>query len=217
MCEYSPRVTASTERKRKRLPDAEARAAAAAVRLAASRGWLQIGFRDIAEEAELSLEELHVVATSKPTLLRAFARSIDAAMLASYAAGKEEGESPRDRLFAVTMARLDALAPHRDGVAAIVRAALCDLPTACALTATLNRSLTWMLEAVGLGSSGFAGALRRRGLALILASTLRVWLRDTSEDLGPTMAHLDRQLRRAEWLAGMVFSGKGRRTDAVEA
>ena len=86
-------------------PNVEARAAAAAVRLAASRGWLRIGFRDIAEEAGLSLEELHAVATSKPALLRAFARGIDAAMLASYAAGKEEEESRRDRLFAVTMAR----------------------------------------------------------------------------------------------------------------
>ena len=211
-------MTASTAGMRERPPDAEVRAAAAAVRLAASHGWLRIGFRDIAEEAGLSLEELHAVATSKPALLRAFVRSIDAAMLASYAAGKkEETESRRDRLFAITMARLDVLAPYRDGVAAIVRAARCDLPTVCALTATLNRSLTWMLEAAGLGSSGFAGALRRRGLALILASTLRVWLRDTSEDMGTTMAHLDRQLRRAEWLADMVFSGKGERTEAVEA
>ena len=184
-------------------PDAESRAVDAALRLAAARGWRRVGLGDIAEEADLSLAGLHAVARSKSALLRVFLRRIDAATLAASPTGADES-SRRDRLFAVTMARLDALGPYRDGVAAIARAARCDPATAVALTVAQQRSLTWMLEAAGAPTGGFAGAVRMKGFALILASTLRTWLRDTSEDLGPTMAHLDRQLRRAEWLANLM-------------
>ncbi|MEE3092498.1 MAG: TetR family transcriptional regulator, partial [Pseudomonadota bacterium] len=45
------------------------------------------------------------------------------------------------------------------------------------------------------------GLLRAKGLLAVWLITERVWLGDDSPDLGPTMAALDRNLRRAEKFA----------------
>jgi hypothetical protein len=58
--------------------------------------------------------------------------------------------------------------------------------------------MEWSLEAAGIGSYGLSGLARARVLAAIYVSTILVWLRDDSPDLGRTMAHIDRSLRRAE-------------------
>ena len=74
------------------------------------------------------------------------------------------------------------------------------------------QSLGWMLEAAGLDSSGFRGALRVRGLALVWAAAFRVWL-DDGEDQAKTMAELDRRLRQAEDLLNTVARFSRRRAE----
>jgi ubiquinone biosynthesis protein COQ9 len=65
-----------------------------------------------------------------------------------------------------------------------------------------------MLAAAGMPHGGVEGELRLQCLGAIYASTLWAWARDESEDLAATMAHLDRQLRRAqrvfEWLRSVA-------------
>jgi hypothetical protein len=58
--------------------------------------------------------------------------------------------------------------------------------------------MTWVLEAARLSSSGLFGVVQTKGLALVWLQTTRTWLHDDSPDLAPTMATLDRSLRRAE-------------------
>ncbi|MHA1568564.1 MAG: hypothetical protein ACTSXZ_03765, partial [Alphaproteobacteria bacterium] len=91
------------------------------------------------------------------------------------------------------------------GLRAVARDSLGD---PCALLCRgplLLRSMAWMLEAAGIGSAGLNGRIRTRGLAVIHASVLPVWLRDDSADMAKTMAVLDRRLARAESLASMVW------------
>ena len=80
--------------------------------------------------------------------------------------------------------------------------------------ARLLRSMSWSLEAAGVGSVGPAGRLRVKGLAAIYAGAVCVWLRDDSPDLGRTMAHLDRSLRRAEGLVTALPMPRRGRTQA---
>src|SRR5215475_2289184 len=91
----------------------------AAFGLAAERGWADLALADIAAAAKLSLADLYAVHPSKAAILEAFSRDIDRQVLAAQDGAGEE--SPRDRLFDVLMKRFDALAPHREGLAAIVR------------------------------------------------------------------------------------------------
>ena len=65
-------------------------------------------------------------------------------------------------------------------------------------------TMTLILEAAGISASGPFGMLRAKGLLVVWLATARVWLKDESPDLGPTMAALDRNLRRAERLAMQI-------------
>jgi len=187
----------------------------AALALAAERGWSRVSLHAIAERAGVSLKTLHGRFPCKEAILCAFARRIDEAVLA--ARDPELAQEPaRERLFAVLMARLDALKPYKAGVRALVRAACADPVTLLCGALQLASSMAWMLEAAELSSAGPAGALRVKGLAAVHLATLRVFLADDSEDLAPSMAALDRNLRRAERLA-LLFEGRRSRRRRAEA
>ena len=64
------------------------------------------------------------------------------------------------------------------------------------LAPALARSMAWMLEAGGAPAHRPVDLLRVKLLAGIHLSVMRVWLRDDSEDLGRTMASLDKALKR---------------------
>jgi len=187
----------------------------AALALAAERGWSRVSLHAIAERAGVSLKTLHARFPCKEAIPCAFARRIDEVVLA--ARDPELAQEPaRERLFAVLMARLDALKPYKAGVRALARAACVDPVTLLGGALQLASSMAWMLEAAELSSAGPAGALRIKGLAAVHLATLRVFLADDSEDLAPSMAALDRNLRRAERLA-LLFEGRRSRRRRAEA
>ena len=69
---------------------------------------------------------------------------------------------------------------------------------ALALGPALQRSMAAMLQAAGLSSEGFPGALRKNGLLAIHTAVSRTFDGDESTDLSKTMAALDSRLKRAE-------------------
>jgi AcrR family transcriptional regulator len=173
-----------------------------AMRLAAERGWRDLALAEIADAAKLPLSKVYPVFPSKAAMLSAFARRIDAAVLAAEEPGAREGGA-QDRLFDALMRRFDALKPYREALANIVfdqagdpLAALCGL-------CRLERSMACMLEAALLSADGLRGALRIKALGCAYLATLRVFLRDDSPDMAATMAALDRNLRRLDRLAGL--------------
>ncbi|HUL05329.1 MAG TPA: TetR family transcriptional regulator [Candidatus Acidoferrum sp.] len=169
---------------------------AAALRLAAERGWAALALADIAAAAKLSLAELYATYPSKTAILIALSREVDRQVLAGLEEGGEE--STRDRLFDLIMKRFDALAPYREGLSAVARDAGRDPVAALCGMGQLARSMGLMLEAAGVSSSGLVGALRTKALGAIYLATMRDWFRDDSTDKARTMAALDGRLRRAE-------------------
>jgi AcrR family transcriptional regulator len=192
----------------------------AALRLAADRGWAELSLHDIAVEAKVPLAKVYPHFTGKQDILDAFARRIDGAVLGEIdaeASALFEGSSPRDRLFDVIMRRLELLQPHKQALGNILYdqlrrppAALCSLPQAL-------RSMSWMLEAAEISTTGYVGLLRTKGLVAIYLATLRVWLRDDSEEMSKTMAALDGYLRRAESLIGRLSRRGGPAEASPEA
>lgn len=177
--------------------DVATKALETAMRLAAEGQWRDLSLAEIAAAAKLPLAEVYAVYPSKQAILSAVFRRVDAAVIAAEdPAGREE--PARDRLFDVLMRRFDALSPYREAVATIIRAQARDpLAAVCGL-ARLGRSMACMLEAAGLSTSGLRGALRIEALGAAYLATLRVWLRDESPDMAPTMAALDRHLGRLD-------------------
>ena len=164
----------------------------AAMQVAARIGWHKARLADIAEEAGLSLADLHDRYDSKQALLDGLVRHIDRIVLKGAQQSNGEDSSPRDRLFDILMQRFDALNPYKDGIRAIVRDAGGGIAELLCGGCRLLRSMRWMLEAAGIGTAGWPGGLRVKGLAVVFAATAQVWLRDDSEDMAKTMAALDR-------------------------
>ncbi len=171
----------------------EGRIISAALRLAAERPWNEISLRDIAEAAGMNLAGLSDYYHSKSEILAGFVKQVDREVL-SKAPAPQPGESQRDALFEVIMARFDVLAPYKSALNSIISSGETELP----MIPTLLSSQAWMLQAAGIDSDGPAGGLRTAGLASVYASVVRTWLEDDDPGLARTMAALDRKLRRGE-------------------
>jgi hypothetical protein len=161
------------------------RAADAALALAADRPWSEISLLDIARAAEVPFAELYAKAPSKAALVGRLSRRFDRAALET-ASGEED---PVDRLFEASMARLEAMEPHRAVLTAIGRAEPAALAKRLPLTARA------LLEASGIDSSGTRGALRLAAMTAVWVRILQVW-RDDEGALNRTMAELDKRLKQ---------------------
>lgn len=140
--------------------------------------------------------------------LDALLGSFDQAALAAFRPSPEE--SPRERLFQLAMARFDAMRPHRAAVARLLADARTRPGLALVLTLALGRSAATLLGAADIPATGPAGIARTKALAAILADVGRTWLSDESEDLGATMAALDRRLGEAErWAQRLLGRAAG--------
>ncbi len=189
----------------------------AALALAAEQGWRRLSLAEIARGAGVSLVDAYATFPTKADILAAIIADTDRQVLAGPPPDLEE--TPRDRLFDVIMRRFDALAPHKSAVAAVVR----DLPgeplTVLVMLPRVLNGMAWMLEAAGLSSAGFRGFVRTKGLAAVYLASLRVWLEDDTPDMAPTMAELDRGLRRAETILrgcrALVPGGRALRSEAA--
>ena len=192
--------------------DPEEKIVNAALRLAASRGWSGLSLADIAKAAKVSLSELSKSFSSKAQILAAYGRRIDARVLQDVSAEDMSGETARDRLFDVLMMRFDALSEDKAALKRIAADMRRDPLAGAPLARPLLQSMGWMLEAAGIDSSGIAGAVRVRGLALVWGAAFRVWL-DDGEDQSKTMAELDRRLREGSELLERLsrFDPRGRR------
>ncbi len=171
----------------------------AALTLAAQKGWNNVSLREVAKKAKIALPELHEHFGDRLDIIAAWGRLLDRQVL------NETGEidlsfPARDRLFDILMARFDALNENRDGAKAILRSLRTDPKQAVIALPHLGRSMSWMLEAAGIETSGVKGALKIAGLAAVYLKSLWVWCDDESPDMSKTMAALDKNLgRAAQW------------------
>ena len=165
-------------------------------KLVAEQGWHRLTLNAVAAEAGMSLAELREKVPHKGALPCLFARSVDQAVLRGTPATSTG--TARDRLFDVLMQRIDVLQPHRDGLIRMGKEMRTDPLLALMLAPQMAASMSWMLEAARIDTSGITGALRVKGLCAVWIATLRAWEQDEGSDLGQTMAGLDKALDRAE-------------------
>lgn len=166
----------------------------------------RISLPEVAAHAGVSLAEMRAAFATPYDLLDAFLKTTDRQVLAE--GGPDEGvdlqEPAHERLFEVLMRRLDALEPHRDAVASLMRSARRNPILGLQLLRLSTRSQRWMLAAAGIDATGLFGEIRARGLAVLFSRLLEVWLKDEDPGLSRTMAHLDRELRDGAKLLGLL-------------
>lgn len=190
---------------------------AAAFHQAARIGWRNVRVAAAASEAGLSVARARYRFPSRASVLVRFGRLADAAALGEPA----EGETLRERLFAMLMRRFDVLQAHRAGILALLSSLPGRPRTALFLALLTGVSMRWILDAAGASTLGVAGRLRIKGLMAVWLWALRAWERDETADLTTTMAALDVALARAEraaaWLARLPGTGAAPATAAAPA
>lgn len=187
----------------------------AALSLAAERPWRSVTLADIAAAARTDLAALQENFASRTAIVTAIMSRTDAAVLGGTDAAASE--PVHDRLLDALLRRLDELRPHKQAVRSILSGMPADPLGALCAAPRFLASMGWMLESAGIGSAGLAGRLRVNGLAAIYLGALRVWLADDTPDQGRTMAWLDRRLRQAGRLAGMLPGSRRRASPEAPA
>ncbi|MEP3114712.1 TetR/AcrR family transcriptional regulator [Nisaea sp.] len=180
--------------------------------VAGEQGWSDLTIEAAAERAGVSAPEAISVFPDKRRILNALADRFE--RLAATTVDAEAGDPSLpvpERLFDAIMTRFELLQEHRDGYAAVLAAARTDPGMALAGLARLTPAMGLVLRQTGLGDRGPIGCLRRKVLAGLYLSVLQVWLSDTSEDLGPTMAALDKRLRQLDEIVASTPIGRKRR------
>jgi AcrR family transcriptional regulator len=165
-------------------------------------GWKSLSLTALARKAKIPPATLYDLCPDKRALLALIAKRIDLAAL-DRAADPDDDTPPRDRAFDAILSCFESMTPLKPALQVIHDDSVGD-PGALldALPATI-RSANWIADAAGLPTSGWHGFLVTRGIGVLLAETLGVWLKD-GQDLAKTMAHVDRRLRMIEEWAGML-------------
>ncbi len=181
-----------------RKPDAETRLADAALKLLAKTPWSGLTLAAVARAAKLPLASLQATLPAKPALLGLLLRKFGAATAAAYRPDKQA--DMRGRVFDVSMAWFDALAPHRKPIRSLADGLKRDPLTLLAARGDAVAAAQWLLT-LAEADTGPLAPLKALGLAAMLARAVPVWL-DDGEDLSKTMAQLDGDLMRVERWVG---------------
>lgn len=168
-------------------------------RVIAAHGWRGVTPARLAAESGVPASELVRRFPSRLGLLRLFAEVVTDEVVRGTLPG--QGGTPRDRLFDVLMRGLDALAPYKAGLKRLMVEMYTDAVLFGAMAPQFQRSMERMLEAAEIDAGGLKGRLRATGLTVVWIRIVNAWSKDSSEELGPTMATLDRTLERAEQAA----------------
>lgn len=173
---------------------------AAALVVAAEEPWELVSPLSIAEKARISMGELQSVFASKQEIVEAIIDQLDSEVEAAFP--QIDGTaSVRDRLFDVLMERIDLANQHRAAHMSFFKAFGWTKDGICGDLSQMKKSMTRMSRCAGVETGGLFGPLRVTGLSLGYLWVLFTWTRDTSPDLGKTMAELDKTLSRLEGAA----------------
>jgi AcrR family transcriptional regulator len=180
------------------------RAIEAALRCAEENGWNKTNMRDISEKSGISMHELHEYFEDRYDILIAYGKMIDRKVLENITTAADDNTSPRDKLFDIMMERFDILNESREAEKALLEAVRTDPKQGLLFLPYLCKSMSWMLDASEIDTGGIQGAVKIAGLTGIYLNVLRTWANDNSEDMGKTMAALDKSLGHAEKWAGKL-------------
>jgi AcrR family transcriptional regulator len=176
------------------MSDTLERATDAALALAAERPWREVSLREVAERAGVDFAELYAAAPGKALLVLALGKKLDRAALATASTPSDD---LHDRLFDATMARIEAMEPHRAALLSMARG-----ESKIALATHFPLTARAILEAAGVTAT----PPRLAAMTLVWARVVQVW-RDDEGALNRTMAEIDKRLKTMRERLGRIGAG----------
>jgi len=159
-------------------------------------GWKALSLAALASKAKIPARTLYELCPDKRALLALISRRIDIALL-EKSLPPDPAASMRDRAFDAILNWFENMAPMRPALSVIRDEGASDFGTMIDVIPATMRSAHWIADTAALPTTGWQGFLVTRGIGVLLAETVGIWLSDGPE-LERTMAHVDRRLRTFE-------------------
>jgi AcrR family transcriptional regulator len=159
-------------------------------------GWKALSLTALARKAKIPPATLYDLCPDKRALLQLIAKRIDIAAL-ERAVEPDDSIPPRDRAFDAIIGCFESMTPLKPAIAVIHADSKGDPGAIFDVFPATVRSAFWIADSAGLPTTGWQGFLVTRGIGVLLAESMGIWLED-GEDLAKTMAHVDRRLRLIE-------------------
>ncbi|MBL8781458.1 MAG: hypothetical protein JNL06_11035, partial [Alphaproteobacteria bacterium] len=147
-------------------------------------------------KAKIDAATLYDLCPDKRALLALIAKRVDIGLI-ERAQEPDADIPPRDRAFDAILSCFEAMGPLKSTIQIIHDESKGDPGAFLDVLPATMRSAQWIADIAGLPTSGWQGFVTTRGIGILLAETLSVWLQD-GDDLAKTMAHVDRRLRTIE-------------------
>ncbi len=155
-----------------------------------TKGWIHLTLHDVAEKADISLEELHKCATSKEDLMAVMISYLEEQTLIHV---DQSGEgTAEDHLFEGLFARFEAADPYKKAIARLWQDFKGSPTLVRPFIPQFLDALKTMGKEGGLEFEGPLGAIQLRAFGFIYLRLLYVWLADESPDLAKTMSETNR-------------------------
>jgi ubiquinone biosynthesis protein COQ9 len=171
-----------------------------ALRLASENSWEKLKLRHIANEMNISLNQIRDCYAQKDDLVEAWFDRADSTMLQAATNSGLIDMSMRERLYTLIMAWLDQLATYhkvtRDMLLYKLEPAHIHLQIQGILR--ISRTVQWLLEAAHYDSTHLRRIGEEVGLTSIYLATFMFWMTDLSQDQQRTRRFLEHRLRDAE-------------------
>ncbi len=173
-----------------------------ALKLAENQPWETIRLHDIAQEMEISLDDIRAHYPQKEDLIDAWFDHADQAMLQQAATPEFLLLSPHARLETVMMSWMEALADHHKTTREMILGRLepGHLHIQLAGLLRVSRTVQWMREAAHRDASYLNRALEETVLTSIYLLTFGRWLTDESDHFQQTRRQLRSLIKKANFI-----------------
>ena len=175
-----------------------------AFKLIEEKGWNDFSLEKLAKEKSIKMEDLNFFFKDETKLIESFSEMIDEQVIKEVDLNEFNQNSVKDNIFELIMIRFEMLSPYKKSLDILLKQLKYEPKTLKKLTKKIFNSLDLFLEISNAKNNYVFDFLKLNIMFIIYGYTFKIWLEDDSEDMGKTMAEVDKWLSEAEGYANKI-------------
>ena len=175
-----------------------------AFKLIEEKGWNDFSLEKLAKEESIKIEDLIFFFKDETNLIESFSEMIDEQVIKEVDLNEFNQNSVKDNIFELIMIRFEKLSPYKKSLDILLKQLKYEPKTLKKLTKKIFNSLDLFLEISNAKNNYVFDFLKLNIMFIIYGYTFKIWLEDDSEDMGKTMAEVDKWLSEAEGYANKI-------------
>ena len=175
-----------------------------AFKLIEEKGWNDFSLEKLAKEESIKIEDLIFFFKDETKLIESFSEMIDEQVIKEVDLNEFNQNSVKDNIFELIMIRFEMLSPYKKSLDILLKQLKYEPKTLKKLTKKIFNSLDLFLEISNAKNNYVFDFLKLNIMFIIYGYTFKIWLEDDSEDMGKTMAEVDKWLSEAEGYANKI-------------